>query len=80
MELELEEKLQDIYTRLKVEVVYEDIRKYFIYVTIKYEGFEYESKIEYIYDAKLTFDTNIRIIVHIIDSKIIAPFYKEKGE
>lgn len=80
MEQELQEKLDEIYTKLKIEVIYRDIRKYFIIVSIEYKGDIYESKIEYIYDAKLTLTANIHIIEHIIDTKILIPFYKEKGE
>lgn len=71
MELEIEEKLQLTYKNLIVEVNYKDIRKY--------EIVTYESKFEYLYNAKLTLDANISIIENIIDSKIILPFYK-KGE
>lgn len=65
MELEIEEKLQLKYKNLIVEV--------------NYKGVTYESKIEYLYNAKLTLDANISIIENIIDSEIILSFYK-KGE
>ena len=79
MELEIEEKLQLIYKNLIVEVNYKDIRKYEIVIKLEYKGVTYESKFEYLYNAKLTLDANISIIENIIDSKIILPFYK-KGE
>lgn len=79
MELEIEEKLQLKYKNLIVEVNYKDIRKYEIVIKLEYKGVTYESKIEYLYNAKLTLDANISIIENIIDSKIILPFYK-KGE
>lgn len=79
MELEIEEKLQLKYKNLIVEVNYKDIRKYEIVIKLEYKGVTYESKFEYLYDAKLTLDANIRIIENIVDSKIILPFYK-KGE
>lgn len=79
MELEIEEKLQLKYRNLIVEVNYKDIRKYEIVIKLEYKGVTYESKIEYLYNAKLTLDANISIIENIIDSKIILPFYK-KGE
>ena len=79
MELEIEEKLQLIYKNLIVEVNYKDIRKYEIVIKIEYKGVTYESKFEYLYNAKLTLDANISIIENIIDSKIILSFYK-KGE
>lgn len=79
MELEIEDKLQEIYKNLIVEVNYKDIRKYEIVIKLEYKGVKYESKFEYLYNAKLTLDANISIIENIIDSKIILPFYK-KGE
>lgn len=79
MELEIEEKLQLKYKNLIVEVNYKDIRKYEILIKLEYKGVTYESKFEYLYNAKLTLDANISIIENIIDSKIILPFYK-KGE
>lgn len=74
MELEIEEKLQLIYKNLIVEVNYKDIRKYEIVIKLEYKGVTYESKFEYLYNAKLTLDANISII-----ENIILPFYK-KGE
>lgn len=79
MELEIEEKLQLKYKNLIVEVNYKDIRKYEIVIKLEYKGVTYESKFEYLYNAKLTLDANISIIENIIDSKIILSFYK-KGE
>lgn len=78
MELEIEEKLQLKYQNLIVEVNYKDIRKYEIVIKLEYKGVTYESKIEYLYDAKLTLDANISIIENIIDSKIILSFYKKE--
>lgn len=79
MELEIEEKLQLKYKNLIVEVNYKDIRKYEIVIKLEYKSVTYESKFEYLYNAKLTLDANISIIENIIDSKIILSFYK-KGE
>ena len=79
MELEIEEKLQLKYKNLIVEVNYKDIRKYEIVIKLEYKGVTYESKFEYLYNAKLTLDANISIIEGIIDNKIILSFYK-KGE
>lgn len=78
MELEIEDKLQEIYRNLIVEVNYKEIRKYEIVIKLEYKGVTYESKFEYLYDAHLTFDANINIIVSKID-RIILSFYK-KGE
>ena len=79
MELEIEDKLQEIYKNLIVEVNYKDIRKYEIVIKLEYKSVTYESKFEYLYNAKLTLDANISIIENIIDNKIILSFYK-KGE
>lgn len=79
MELEIEEKLQLKYKNLIVEVNYKEIRKYEIVIKLEYKGVTYESKFEYLYNAKLTLDANISIIENIIDNKIILSFYK-KGE
>lgn len=79
MELEIEDKLQEIYKKLIIEVNFKDFRLYEIIIKLDYQGVQYESKFEYLYNAKLTLDANISIIENIIDSKIILPFYK-KGE
>ena len=79
MELEIEDKLQEIYKKLIIEVNFKYFRLYEIIIKLEYQGVTYESKIEYKYDASLTIDANISTIVHIIDTKIILPFYK-KGE
>ena len=78
MELEIEDKLQEIYKNLIVEVNYKEIRKYEIVIKLEDKCVTYESKFEYLYDAHLTFDANINIIVSKID-RIILSYYK-KGE
>lgn len=77
--MELEDQLQLKYKNLIIEVNYKDFRKYEIITKLEHKTEIYESKIEYVYDVKLTLDANISIITNIIDSKIIIPFYK-KGE
>lgn len=79
MKLELEDKLQEIYKNLIIEVNFKDFRLYEIIIKIEYQGIQYESKIEYKYDANLTIDANLSTIVHIIDTQIIIPFFK-RGE
>ena len=79
MELEIEDKLQEIYKNLIIEVNFKDFRLYEIIIKLEYQSVQYESKFEYKYDTSLTIDANISTIVHIIDTKIILPFYK-KGE
>lgn len=79
MELEIEDKLQEIYKNLIIEVNFKDFRLYEIIIKLEYQGVQYESNFEYRYDASLTIDANLSTIVHIIDTQIIVPFYK-KGE
>lgn len=79
MKLEIEEKLQEKYQNIIIEVTFKDFRVYEIVVKIEYSNTIYESKFEYKYDNSLTIDTNINTIEHIIDNKIILPFYK-RGE
>lgn len=79
MELEIEDKLQEIYKNLIIEVNFKDFRLYEIIIKIEYQGIQYESKIEYKYDANLTINANLSTIVHIIDTQIILPFFK-RGE
>lgn len=79
MKLELEDKLQEIYKNLIIEVNFKDFRLYEIIIKLEYEGVQYESKIEYKYDANLTINANLSTIVHIIDTQIILPFFK-RGE
>lgn len=79
MELELEEKLQEKYQNLIIEVEFVDFRIYAIIVKMEFRGNIYESKIIYKYRVDLTLTSNTNIIEGIIDKKIIIPFYK-KGE
>lgn len=79
MELEIEDKLQEIYKNLIIEVNFKDFRLYEIIIKLEYQSIQYESKFEYRYDASLTIEVNLNRIVHIIDTQIIIPFYK-KGE
>ena len=78
MELEIEDKLQEIYKNLKIEVNFKDFRLYEIIIILEDQYVQYESKFEYLYDAHLTFDANINIIGSKID-RIILSYYK-KGE
>ena len=75
MELEIEEKLENIYKNLKIEVKFKDFRIYEINVTINNEDINY---FEYTYDVTLTLDANISIIRKIIDNKIILPYYRKE--
>ena len=75
MELEIEDKLQEIYKNLKIEVKFKDFRIYEINVTINNEDIKY---FNYIYDVTLTLDANISIIRKIIDNKIILPYFRKE--
>ena len=75
MELEIEDKLQEIYKNLKIKVNFKDFRIYEINVQINNEGINY---FDYTYDAHLTFDTNINLIRKIIDNKIILPYFRKE--
>lgn len=75
MELEIEEKLENIYKNLKIEVKFKDFRIYEINVTINNEDINY---FDYKYDVTLTLDANISIIRKIIDNKIILPYFRKE--
>lgn len=75
MELEIEEKLENIYKNLKIEVKFKDFRKYEINVTINNDDINY---FDYTYDVTLTLDANISIIRKIIDDKIILPYFRKE--
>ena len=75
MELEIEEKLENIYKNLKIEVKFKDFRIYEINVQINNEDINY---FDYTYDVTLTLDANISIIRKIIDTKIILPYFRKE--
>ena len=75
MELEIEDKLQEIYKNIKIEVKFKDFRIYEINVTINNEDINY---FDYIYDVSLTLAANISIIRKIIDNKIILPYFRKE--
>lgn len=75
MELEIEDKLQEIYKNLKIEVNFKDFRIYEINVRINNEGINY---FDYTYDVTLTLDANISIIRKIIDNKIILSYFRKE--
>ena len=74
MELEIEEKLENIYKNLKIDVRFKDFRIYEINVIINDE-IDY---FDYTYNVTLTLDANISIIRKIIDTKIILPYFREE--
>lgn len=73
MEMDLQEKLEDIYN-FRIEVKFLDFRKYEIYCKTKL----FEFCIPIIYDGRFTIESNIENAVHKIDKEILK-FYK-KGD
>ena len=79
MDLEIQDKLEEIYKNLGIEVSFLNFRLYGIKITINHNNINYESKIEYKYNCHLTIDANIDKIRKIIEKEIILKFYL-KGE
>lgn len=77
MELKIEDKLQEIYKHIEIEVEYLDLRKYKINVKIKIGNLEYKKEIIHIWDAHYTTDVNINTICDIIDNFILKVYRKE---
>ena len=77
MELKIEDKLQEIYKHIEIEVEYLDLRKYQINVKIKIENQEYKKEIIHIWDAYYTIDVNIGTICNQIDNFILGLYRKE---
>ena len=75
MDLEIEDRLQEIYKFIKIEVNFKDFRIYEINVSINNEDINY---FDYTYDVTLTLDANISIIRKIIDNKIILPYFRKE--
>lgn len=72
MELEIEDYLIEKYhNRLKLEVVFEDFRKYKIIITFP----EAVAEIKFTYDNNFTFEVNMLSIESFIDKQIID-YYK----
>lgn len=77
MELEIEDKLQEKYNHIEINVNYVDLRKYQIYVKIRIENQEYSKEIIHIWDAHYTRDVNIGSIYNKIDNFILGLYRKE---
>ena len=77
MEVEIEEKLQEIYKHIQIEAEYIDLRKYKINVKIKIENQEYKKEIIHIWDAHYTRDVKIGTICNKIDNFILGLYRKE---
>lgn len=74
MEREIEDRLDDIYdiTKVYINVYYKDIRKYEIVISV-YQKTDL-IRFNYTYDAKLTTESNIRVLESIIDRKLATYF------
>ena len=77
MELEIEDKLQEKYNHIEINVNYLDLRKYKINVKIRTENQEYKKEIIHIWDAHYTRDVNIAVICNQINNYILKIFRKE---
>lgn len=77
MDLKIEEKLQELYKHIEIEVEYIDFLKCKINVKIKIGNLEYSKEIIHIWDTYYTFDINIGTICNQIDNYILKIFRKE---
>lgn len=71
MELDIQDALVEYFTNIKIDVEYKDVRKYEIKLQIE----TMQTGFIYIYDAHLTFDANISIIIKEIE-KCILKYYQ----
>ena len=71
MEDDMQDKLEEIYT-FPIEVEWVQFRQYRIIGKIKDNSF----KIYYTYEAHLTLDANIGILIQMIDKEILKLFKK----
>ena len=71
MEDDIQDKLEEIYT-FPIEVEWVQFRQYRIIGKIKDNSF----KIYYTYEAHLTLDANIGILIQMIDKEILKLFKK----
>lgn len=77
MEEELQERLENEYKScIKIEVEYKDIRTYEVEIHLLTNE-TIGSKIEYKYNVKYTFDSNIESIKDLIDKEIIKMIRRE---
>lgn len=74
MEMEIEERLQDYFRNITIQVEYVTIRTYKIEILNNY----IKDFFEYIWDAHHTTESNINFIINKIQ-RIILKYYK-KGE
>lgn len=76
MELEIEDYLIEKYhNRLKLEVEFEDFRKYKVIITFP----EAVAEIKFTYDNKFTFEVNMLSLISYIDEQILH-YYKGGDE
>lgn len=76
MELEIEDYLiKKYHNRLKLEVVFEDFRKYKVIITFP----EAVAEIKFTYDNNFVFDVNMMYLMQFIDEQILE-YYKGGDE
>lgn len=71
MEYEIYDALAEHFDNIKIDVEYKDVRKYKIKLQIE----TMQTEFIYTYDAHLTFDANISIIIKEIE-KCIIKYYQ----
>lgn len=77
MDLEIEDRLNKIYKNLIIEVAFKEFRIYNIHIFNSLSD-GIDISFDYTYDCHLTFDSNISIIIYMID-RFIIDYYK-RGE
>ena len=72
MELEIQDKLEEIYKNVLIRVEFDSFRRYKIYYCLDYLTSKIlEGEIIYIWDSSATNTYNINSICNIIDSKLL---------
>lgn len=72
MDLVIQDRLNEYFNNLDIEVEYSDLRKYKIFIVLNQSIYKYLFK----YDAHLTLDANIDLIRKEIE-KCILNYYKK---
>lgn len=76
MELELEEKLKEVYNkRININVKFKEFRHYEVYLKF----LEDTAKIDFTYDNHFTFEININSLCNFIDKVIVEYYRREKN-
>lgn len=75
MDLEIEDKLKEMYEYIRIKVKFIEFRIYLIELNIEFRNQLFTTSFKYLYDVNLTIDANLNIIKSQIDKKILL-FYK----